>query len=155
GGTPGAAPRRAAQILDEGVRRAPIPLEERQPQVPEDLLHIVHKAMARDPADRYATAQQMAEDLRRFEAGQLISARRYSPGALVYRWVKRSWALVTVVCVAFLLLLAGGVWSLRRIIVAKGVAENERAQADEQRALAQEARAQAEVRKNELILLAA
>jgi WD40 repeat protein len=155
GDVPGAPPRRAAQILEEVVQRPPMPLEERQPQVPEDLLHIVHKAMARDPADRYTSARQMAEDLRRFEAGQLISARRYSPWALVDRWVTRNWAVVTVVAVAFLLLLAGGVWSLRRIIVAKGVAEGERAYAEQQRALAQEARAQAEGRENALILLAA
>ncbi len=150
-----APPRRAAQILDEVVKRPPLALDERQPQVPEDLLHIVNKAMARDPRDRYATAKHMADDLRRFEAGQLISARRYSPWALLERWVKRNWPLVAVMGAAFLLLLAGGVWSLRRIIVAKGVAETERASAEQQRALAQEARAQSEARKNELILLAA
>src|SRR5262249_17799223 len=63
---------RGAQILEEVIKRPPIPLDERQPQVPADLLSIVEKAMARDPRDRYPTAGELAADLRRFEQGQLI-----------------------------------------------------------------------------------
>src|SRR5262249_51810070 len=98
---------RASEVLNEVIARAPIPLEERLPQVPDDVLSIVDKAMARDPKDRYPSARELAEDLRRFEAGQLISARRYSPWALVERWVRRNWALFAVAGVAFAVLLAG------------------------------------------------
>ena len=45
------------------------------PWVPRDLEAIVHQAMARDPARRYATAGAMAADLERFLADQPVAAR--------------------------------------------------------------------------------
>ena len=44
--------------------------------IPKDLETIVLKAMAKEPAQRYATAQQMADDLKRFLADEPIRARR-------------------------------------------------------------------------------
>ena len=54
--------------------------------MPADLVAIVAKAMAREPAERYPTAQELAEDLRRFQTGQLVGAHRYTAGQLVRRW---------------------------------------------------------------------
>ena len=50
------------------------------PAVPVDLETIVLKAMAHEAADRYATAEALAEDLRRFLADRPILARRSSAG---------------------------------------------------------------------------
>src|SRR5262245_29438005 len=44
--------------------------------VPRDLVTIIHKAIARDPAHRYQTAAEMAEDLRRFGEDRPVRARR-------------------------------------------------------------------------------
>lgn len=57
--------------------------------VPRDLETLVLKCLAKDPAHRYATAQQLAEDLRAFIAGRPIAARQ--PHALErgIRWVRR------------------------------------------------------------------
>lgn len=49
------------------------------PRIPRAFDHIVGKALAKDPADRYQTAQAMAEDLRRFDALELGTA---GPGPL-------------------------------------------------------------------------
>ncbi len=48
------------------------------PSVPADLEAICAKAMHRDPAQRYASAADLATDLRRFREGQPVSARRVS-----------------------------------------------------------------------------
>ena len=48
------------------------------------------KAMARDPSHRYATAAEMAEDLRRFLEDRPIQARRVAPWERAARWCRRN-----------------------------------------------------------------
>ena len=59
------------------------------PSIPRDLETIVLKAMAKDPAARYATADELADDLGRFLEGRPIFARR--PGAIdrAAKWSRR------------------------------------------------------------------
>ena len=47
-------------------------------QMPRDLQTIVHKAIDKDPAQRYASAGELAEDLQRFIDDEPIRARRVS-----------------------------------------------------------------------------
>ena len=61
--------------------------------IPRDLETIVLKAIAKEPAERYATAEQMAEDLRRFLADRPVLARRSSPAEQAWRWCRRNPAL--------------------------------------------------------------
>src|SRR5688572_12858389 len=104
----------------------PRPLAAVVPDLPADLAAITAVAMS---ADRYPTARELAADLTRFQAGQLVSAQTYSTGALVRRWLRRHRAAVAVAAVLALATAGLGAVSLRRI-----VAERERA--DQQRALA-------------------
>jgi eukaryotic-like serine/threonine-protein kinase len=95
----------------------PAPLPDVEPRVPADLAAIVAKAMAREPGDRYPSAAEMVADLRRFQAGQLIKARRYSPWQVLRHWVGRRRALVSVVaaCLAAMAALSAfGVWRIIR-----------------------------------------
>jgi WD40 repeat protein len=62
-------------------------------RVPRDLETVVLKAMAKDPAARYATAGALAEDLRRFLAGRPVRARRVGLAERAWRWGKRNPAL--------------------------------------------------------------
>jgi WD40 repeat protein len=64
-------------------------VEEVDPEAPLDLRAIVAKAMAPDLDDRYATAQELAVDLKRFSTGQLVEARHYSRWALARRAFRR------------------------------------------------------------------
>ena len=52
-------------------------------RIPRDLETIVLKAIDKDPAQRYATAEAMAEDLRRFLADEPIKARQVSVGRTI------------------------------------------------------------------------
>ena len=55
-----------AALLRQIAQEEPPPLRRLNPSIPADLETIVGKAMAKSPGDRYATAQALADDLRRF-----------------------------------------------------------------------------------------
>jgi WD40 repeat protein/serine/threonine protein kinase len=61
--------------------------------VPRDLETIILKASARDPAQRYQTAQALADDLRRFVEDRPIRARRSGDLERLGRWCRRNPAL--------------------------------------------------------------
>lgn len=72
--------------------------------IPRDLETIVLKAMAKEPQARYATAQDLADDLRRFAQDEPIRARRPSPAARLAKWARRHrtvvWSAVVVLLMA-------------------------------------------------------
>jgi WD40 repeat protein/serine/threonine protein kinase len=76
-------------ILADVLAGPPTPLRQVAPEAPTELCAIVEKAMARNPGDRYPTAKEMAEDLRRFQTGQLVGSYHYTTRELIRRWVKR------------------------------------------------------------------
>ena len=63
------------------------------PQIPRDLETIVLKATNKERGARYQSAQEMAEDLRRFLADEPINARRVSWLEHTTRWARRNRAL--------------------------------------------------------------
>ena len=63
--------------------------------LPRDLETIIARAMAKEPADRYASAQVFADDLRRFLDGRPIQAKPISLGERAFRWANRNRALTT------------------------------------------------------------
>jgi hypothetical protein len=83
------------------------PLTEREPRVPAELGAIVAKAMARRPEDRYATARELADDLRRYTTDQLVSAHHYTLWDRSRRWIQRHAAA----SIAVVLLAAIGAWA--------------------------------------------
>jgi WD40 repeat protein len=60
------------------------------PLIPRDLETITLKATAKAPADRYRTASELAEDLRRYLSDRPILARRASPMERARRWCRRN-----------------------------------------------------------------
>jgi serine/threonine protein kinase len=59
-------------------------------RIPRDLETIVLKASEKDPARRYASAEAMAEDLRRFLDDEPIKARRTTAAEHFARWARRN-----------------------------------------------------------------
>ena len=84
--------------------------------VPRDLETIVLKAIARDPAHRYQTPAEMAEDLKRFVEDRPILARRVSEAEKVWRWCRRNplpASLLAGIVLVFLAGFAGVSWQWR------------------------------------------
>ena len=77
--------------------------------MPAELETIVLKAVSKNPAERYATAQEFADDLRRFLDNRPIMARRPSPAQRVRKWARRH---PSVVLTGILLLVLACVGSL-------------------------------------------
>jgi serine/threonine protein kinase len=76
------------------------------PEVPRDLETIVHKAIERDPARRYATAAELGTDLQRFLDDEPIRARRQTEAERCVRWARHNPGIAALGIVAALLLVA-------------------------------------------------
>jgi tetratricopeptide (TPR) repeat protein len=105
----GRAPFRGATVLDtlDQVRgQEAVPPVRLQPKTPRDANTICLKCLHKEPHRRYASAEELADDLRRFRAGETIRARATGPWEKTWRWGRRNpgWATVAVL----LVLLASG-----------------------------------------------
>jgi len=98
-------------------QEAPPPSRAGGAGIPADLDAIVLKALAKEPAQRYATAAELAADLRRFLDHRPIVARRIGATARLVRWVRRNRAVAAVGGIAAIALLGVGVISAVRIAV--------------------------------------
>jgi tetratricopeptide (TPR) repeat protein len=139
----GAAPyrgRSSDDVLRSVITTPPQPVAQRAPGLPPDLVTIVDKALARDPAGRYPTARELADDLKRFQTGQLVGAHRYSASQRLRRWVRRHRAAVAVGAALAAVLAVTSAVSVRRIII-------ERDRVAAQRAVAERRKGEAETRR--------
>jgi hypothetical protein len=120
----------SALVLDSVLGGPPPPLLDLEPHAPADLAAVIGKAMARLPEDRYASARELAEDLRRFISGQRVTAYRYSVGQRGGRFVRRHWQAVTAVGVVLLACITVAGWGMSRLVAARNQAlvEVERAE---------------------------
>ena len=67
-----------------------VPIRKIRPGLPADIEAIVCRCMEKDRSQRYQTVMELANDLRRFLAGQAVVARRATLGDRVRKWVQRN-----------------------------------------------------------------
>ncbi|MHC4136873.1 MAG: protein kinase domain-containing protein, partial [Planctomycetota bacterium] len=113
-----------AAIMQDIVLREPARPRALNPATPAELETILRKAMAKEPADRYATAQELADDLRRFIEDRPIHARRPSALKRAVQWSRRHTAVLWATGAVLVLAIAG-------LIAGNLVIANERDQAEE------------------------
>jgi WD40 repeat protein len=112
------------EILLALHQRPPVPLQERAPRAPKELLAIVSKAMARQKEARYPSAKELAKDLRRFQEGQLVAAYQYTTSERLLRWIKRNKASLAFASLSVAGLLIMGIVSYSQVRRERDIALN-------------------------------
>lgn len=103
-----------------------IPLDRAVPTLSKDLVAIVHRSMALDPAKRYADCAAFADDIRRFLAGQAVLARKRNAIELIGAWVAAHKRQVQVGAGGVVLVVAavgGTTWYLQHLSAQTGAAK--------------------------------
>jgi WD40 repeat protein/serine/threonine protein kinase len=95
------------EVLRQIAFEEPKPPRRWNKLVPMELETIVLKAMEKSPADRYTTAQHLADDLRRYLEDKPIRARRPTPLQRFGKWMRRHPGVVRIGAAAFVVLLLG------------------------------------------------
>ena len=104
----GRPPFQGTSVLDtlDMVRsKEPVPPSQLQPKTPRDLETICLKCLEKDIARRYPDVLALAEDLRRFRAGEPILARPVSDAERLWRWCLRNRRVASLSAAVALLLL--------------------------------------------------
>lgn len=102
------------EVLRQTVEGQAVPPRTYRPKIPRDLEAICLKAMARQPSERYRTAVDLADDLRRYLAALPTIARPLGKRARFLKWMRRNdqavaLAVVTSLALFFLIV---GTWSI-------------------------------------------
>ncbi|HEV3204533.1 MAG TPA: serine/threonine-protein kinase, partial [Gemmataceae bacterium] len=93
------------ELLWQIAFEEPRPLRQLNKSIPLELETIVLKAIEKNPAERYATAQELADDLERFLGDKPIQARRPTLLHRARKWSRRHRAVVAATAVSLVLLL--------------------------------------------------
>jgi tetratricopeptide (TPR) repeat protein len=119
-------------ILDQVLRAEPPPLRRANPKVPRDLETITLKCLAKEPGHRYATAADLAADLRRWLAGEPVLARPVGAFGRLMRWSRRNPAvagLLAALVVVFGSAFAGVTWKWQEAEASEAKAKEAEAEA--------------------------
>lgn len=96
-------------VLKKVLEEDPLPPSKINSKISRDLEIIILKAMEKNPPSRYATAQALADDIKRFRAGEPIQAR---PTSTFIRILRKSRKYRAAVGTFFIVLILAGVWTI-------------------------------------------
>jgi WD40 repeat protein/serine/threonine protein kinase len=142
------------RLIEQVLRRDPRDPRIFDPSVPRDLAAIALGCLDKDRGRRYAGARELADDLRRFCAGQPVRVRPASAPQRLWRWCRRNPAVASLTAAVALLLLAGSIVSTyfavlageraKEAVISAGEEKMAREEADDQRRFAEIKRHEAE-----------
>ncbi len=122
------------ETLQQVMADDPVPPRQLQPKTPRDLETVCLKCLEKQPGRRYGTAPELAEELRRFQAGEPVRARAVGTVERAAKWARRRPAMAAaygLLMAALVLGLGGGgaTWLWLRAESARGDAERARGEA--------------------------
>jgi serine/threonine protein kinase/tetratricopeptide (TPR) repeat protein len=123
------------ELLRQIAFEEPRPPRRLNKPIPAELETIVLKAMEKNPTDRYATAQDVADDVRRFLEDKPIQAKRPTLRERVRKWTRRHktlmWSLLVAVLVVLVAVAIVLTWALIHINAARNAESLARRDAEE------------------------
>lgn len=138
-----------AQVLNVIQNVEPTRVRSRNALIDDELETIVHKCLQKDPSRRYQSAGELAEDLRRHQAGEPIAAKRDALPYLIKKAARR-YAMPLGIAATFMVLVVSAlivsVWLWRVAADAEKIAvlERDKTLASEREQARQRARAELE-----------
>ena len=151
----GRPPFQASSVMDTLMQvheQEPVPPGQLNAQIARDLETICLKCLEKERSRRYPSAVALAEDLRRFLAGEPVLARPVSPAERGWRWCRRNPVVAGLLAALFVVLagMAGGAsWMAIREKTIANSEKQARTEADSATAIAQQQRAIAETKSAE------
>lgn len=152
-GAPPHAGTSATEVIARTGSREVTPVDVAAPGAPPELVAIVGKALAFDPAGRYPDAGALGEDVRRFLSGQLVAAHRYTPRQRFARFARRHRAPLGVAALATVAVAVLAWIAVHRILDERDLADAARAEATAGRTAAEKARDEATRRSEQLVVM--
>jgi serine/threonine protein kinase len=134
--TPAYEDRDRHRLIKRVTTEEPARLDKLDRVIPRDLVTIVHKAIDREPARRYATAGALAADLQRFLDDEPIQARRQTQLERYWRWARHNPGIAVLGGVLTAMLFIATVVSL--LVAGRMSALADKAQQNEEQALRNE-----------------
>jgi tRNA A-37 threonylcarbamoyl transferase component Bud32 len=113
-------------LLHQVLHDEPRPPRKLNDQVPRDLETVTLRAMAKEPGRRYATAGEMADDLRRYLKGEPVRARPVGRLERLARWARRRPAVAALMAAVLLVSVTGAAafgWQFAEAVAARHAAE--------------------------------
>ncbi len=137
------------RLIEKVLREPPLAPRAVGPRIPRDLETIVLKCLAKEPAQRYPTADALAEDLRRFLADRPIKARRTPWHERTWRWCRRNpgWAAMLAVSLTSLIVMAVG-GALLSLHLSAALAQSRQAEQDRKKQLFESLVSQAKAQRS-------
>ncbi len=137
----------AAELIGQITGTEPPPPRRFDPRAPLDLETILLKALAKRPEDRYASADDLADDLGRFLAHEPVRARRIGPVGRLWRFARRHPSVTAVTAAASTIVLTTAILSHIRVVQERNEAQHARDDAKKEQAKTVDALRQAQAER--------
>ena len=113
----------ALEVIGKVISEDVVLAHQRCSAAPRELSVLAKKALRRDPEQRYQSAQELVAEVERYRQGLRLAVYVYSARELLFRFLRRYKASVSVAMVALLVIILAGVLAYRRVVDERDRAE--------------------------------